>query len=246
MRVIERQIPLDACTVAPGRPIVAIVVHHTATTTLPFPQRSGSWNYAIDRDGTIYRDVDEANIAHHVGQCDRWRPPWVTRPPAGVGVSDVNWCTLGVEVTYAPQPPWEEQPVPEQEKALRELLADLSARYGGLPVVGHGELSTDKWPTEPHGLRWEALGLGPRESDGRWLLAAGEGGNGTGQGESDVETFEALQAQALAERLSAVETALARCNDIKAELEQELRRLEARRRLKRGTTDRLIAAGRGG
>jgi len=42
-----------------------------------------------------------------------------------------------------------------------------------------------------------------------------------------------------------LQAALAECNAIKAELEQELRRLEGRRRIKRGTTDRLIAAGRG-
>ena len=42
-----------------------------------------------------------------------------------------------------------------------------------------------------------------------------------------------------------LQAALEEANAVKAELEQELRRLEGRRRIKQGTTDRLIAAGRG-
>ena len=46
--------------------------------------------------------------------------------------------------------------------------------------------------------------------------------------------------QALLDRISALEVDQARINALKAEFEYLLRHLEARRRLKRGTTDQLI------
>lgn len=84
-----------------------------------------------------------------------------------VGVSDINWCSLGIEITYAPQDG--EFPTDAQHAALRMLLHHLYARFGRLPVVGHGEIDKSKWPTEPHALNWTAAGLGPPENEGRFL-----------------------------------------------------------------------------
>lgn len=157
-----------------SRTIRGIVLHHTATSVVPTPRYEGSWTYCIDADGTVYQDVPEDHIAHHVARTDRWRPWWVEDSP--LPVSAANWSSLGIELVYAPQD--REEPTVAQYAALQALLADIYARRGGVPVVGHGALQVDKWPTEPHGLDWERAGFGPRESDGRWWLGTGTGGDG--------------------------------------------------------------------
>src|SRR5690348_9581021 len=95
---VDRDIPLDASTPVPRppRPIKGIVLHHTAGGALPFPVRGGSWHWIVDKDGTIYRDVSEENCAHHVLAGDRWTPSWVV--PSPVGVSNINYCTIGIEI----------------------------------------------------------------------------------------------------------------------------------------------------
>lgn len=167
--IIERDVPMSACTAAPGRPIRGVVLHHTATQFDPFPASGGSWHYLVRRDGTIYGDVSVQHAAHHAASTDVWRPPWVV--PSQVNVSDINWSSIGVEITYAPQAPYYETPNGDQHWALRVLMQDLYARFGPLPVVGHGQIQSDKWATEPHGLDWYACGLTVQDSWGRWLGA---------------------------------------------------------------------------
>jgi hypothetical protein len=168
VNVIRRAIPSDASTFAPNRPVNGVVLHHTAGSTTPYPQRGASWHYVVGPDGTVFVDVPEDRAAHHCGATDRWRPPWVVR--SQVAVSDANYCTLGVEITYAPQ--WGQVPNAAQHQAVRELLADMYVRRGRLPVVGHGELQLDKWVTEPHALNWTAAGCGERTVNGRYLIVA--------------------------------------------------------------------------
>lgn len=148
------------------RPIRGICLHHTATQFDPVPRSAGSWHWLVAADGSLIRDVAEEDIAHHAGATDRWRPGWVTMSP--VGVSDVNWCSIGVELTYAPQDG--QVPSDAQHAALNMLLLHLYGRYGPLPIVGHGEIDRSKWPTEPHALNWTAAGIGPPDNAGRWLL----------------------------------------------------------------------------
>jgi hypothetical protein len=168
---VDRNIPLDASTPVPRppRPIKGIVLHHTAGSGLAFPTRGGSWHWIVDKDGTIYRDVSEENCAHHVLAGDRWTPSWVV--PSPVGVSNINYCTVGIEIVYAPQNG--EVPTAAQHASIRRLLASIYGRYGRLPVVGHGQLQRDKWETEPHALDWTKAGLGPLDTDGRWLVDDG-------------------------------------------------------------------------
>lgn len=167
MNLVDRNVPISACTVAPGRPVAGIVLHHTAGQSDPFPLRGASWHYLVARDGqTVFRDVDEAHAAHHAGATDRWRPNWVQ--PSPVGVSDINWCSCGIEITYAPQ--FGEVPSAAQHQVLKELLHHLYAAHGPLPVVLHGEIDLNKWPSEPHGLNLALAGLSERGADGHWLL----------------------------------------------------------------------------
>ena len=167
MNLVDRNVPLSACTPASNRPIRGVVLHHTATAALPQCRRGASWHYCIDKDGTIYRDVSEQHVAHTTAATDRWRPAWVVSGPGTT--SDVNWCSIGIEIVYAPQD--DERPTPAQYAALRALLGDLNARHGSLPVIGHGQVDLSKWPTEPHAVEWLRLGLGEHDgTHGRWVV----------------------------------------------------------------------------
>jgi hypothetical protein len=159
-RPVDSIVPLPYTRPAFARPRKGIVLHHTGVSFDPTVRREGSWAWLVGKN-TLYRDVFEDDIAHHVAATDRWLPPWVE--PSPYAVSDVNWCTIGVEITYAPQNG--EVPNDFQYTTLRALLADIFERYGVLPVVGHGQLQLDKWPTEPHGLDWARLGFGPFETN---------------------------------------------------------------------------------
>ena len=168
MKVVDREVALSACTPASGRPIRGVVLHHTAGSSAPQCQRGASWHYCVDKDGTIYRDVSEQNVAHTTGATDRWRPAWVVAGPGTT--SDINWCSIGIEIVYAPQDG--EAPTDSQYDSVKVILADLNARYGRLPIVGHGQVDRSKWETEPHGLSWLRLGLGENDGrNGRWISA---------------------------------------------------------------------------
>lgn len=162
-RPVDQISPLPY-TRAKGRPFAGIVLHHTATSTDPTVRYGGSWHWLVGRS-QLYRDVAEDDIAHHCGATDRWRPPWVAVGPGTV--SDINYCSIGIEITYAPQNG--ETPNDFQEATVKALIADIYARRGPLPVVGHGEVDLSRWPTEPHAFDWLAAGFGPRTDAGRFL-----------------------------------------------------------------------------
>lgn len=151
------------------RRINGIVLHHSAgSTPVTTFQSEGSWHWMVGKDA-LYRDVPESFVAWHVGNTLRWRPGWV---PLGAGqgkTSDINAVSVGIELVYAPQDG--EVPNDYQYATLRALLDDLYTRYGLLPAVGHGEVDSTRWPTEPHALDWTRAGFGPRQTDGRYWSA---------------------------------------------------------------------------
>lgn len=161
MNIIVRDIPTSAYTLAPpsGRPHLGVGFHHTATAFTPFPRREGSWHFCITREADLLIDVPWQHIAHHIGQTDKWRPPWVVAGPGTT--SDINWCTWGCEVQYAPQEG--QTPTVAQHVTARYLLEEwLPANTGVDPAtlyaVGHGQVDSSKWPTEPHGWSWPTAG----------------------------------------------------------------------------------------
>lgn len=173
LQFVDRNVPLDAATPWEQRVVVAVVLHDTEGFGVPFPQRGASWQWLIGRDGTLYRDVSEAYCAHHVRAADRWRPPWLRPIPAAVGVSDVNGCTIGVElVSHQTDRDAGEPYTAAQYATLRALCAALNGTYGDLPYVGHGELQADR--SDPVALDWSRAGFGPRTAAGRYLLPAQE------------------------------------------------------------------------
>lgn len=175
MNIIQRQdVPSSSWTAVSQRRVGAAVIHHTAgprDSMAPRPRAGASWHYLILGSGAIWSDVPEQYAAHHVAAANRWRPSWLLPAPPNAGVSDVNVWSCGIELHYAPQSPFNEVPTPAQTAALRELLADLERRHGRLPVVGHGQLQLDRWPSEPHGLEWNDLGL-TRDAEGTYWRTA--------------------------------------------------------------------------
>lgn len=87
------------------------------------PNTRASAHYVINRDGAVYRLVDDANIAFHAGQN--------------------NADSIGVEMVNYPD---REDYTPAQLNALIALLRDLTGRYRLNPdgIVTHGELEPDR------------------------------------------------------------------------------------------------------
>ena len=137
------------------RPVSGIVLHDTETDGPVECAPNGSWHYQILRSGTVWRHVDEADVAWHVRACDRWWPAWLPRTSPW-DVSPANAHTVGIELVSSQK--WRDQGTPytrAQYRALQELLLDLRSRYGGLPVVGHGHLQADR--SDPAWLDWQPV-----------------------------------------------------------------------------------------
>jgi N-acetylmuramoyl-L-alanine amidase len=141
-----------------GGQVPKLVVLHdttavTAASTLGWfadPASAVSAHYLVDRDGTLYRCVEEARSAWHAG-VSAWE-----------GRSAVNTWSIGIELVHrAPS----EYP-PAQLAALHALLVDVCQRHGIPPrlVVGHAHVAMPRgrksdveagfpWPTMLDDLR---------------------------------------------------------------------------------------------
>lgn len=137
------------------RDLRGIVLHDTETDLAVAPHSQGSWHYEIDRDGTILEYVDEADVAWHVRDCDRMWPDWLPHS-SPFGPSPANCWTLGIELVSNADDRARGEPFSDaQYAALRALLADIRARYGPLPLVGHGQLQRDR--SDPVAFDWARL-----------------------------------------------------------------------------------------
>lgn len=153
--VVVRSTPFFTETGFALRPISGVVIHDTETDGYVEPHAAGSWHYLIDRNGTGYRFVDEADVAWHVRACDRWWPAWLPRSSPWA-VSPANAHTVGVELVSSQR--WRNQGrayTAHQVRTLQALLLDLRGRYGGLPVVGHGHVQADR--SDPVWLDWATV-----------------------------------------------------------------------------------------
>jgi hypothetical protein len=153
--VTERSTPYFTDTGFAVRPISGVVLHDTEADAYVEPHAEGSWHYEVDRQGTVYRFVDEADVAWHVRATDRWHPLWLPRSSPWE-VSPANAHTVGIELVSSQK--WRNQGRPytaAQYRSLQALLLDLRTRYGGLPVVGHGHLQADR--SDPVWLDWAVV-----------------------------------------------------------------------------------------
>lgn len=147
-------------TAAPAgksREIRGVVLHHTGTPRLVSCSENGSWHYIVDRDGSVYNDIPEGDIAWHTARCDRWRPNWVERTAPWFSGSDVNTCTIGIEIVCHPDLPSADGYEYQQLVSLYDLFDSLAKKYGGLHYVGHGMVQKDRRIREPEGFEWEGF-----------------------------------------------------------------------------------------
>ena len=131
-------------------PVSMIVVHYTETVdceqalrilcdpNLPHPVSS---HWVIDRDGTVYRLVDESKRAWHAG-VSFWD-----------GITDCNSASIGIELVNNGSEPY---PKPQME-ALAELCADIRKRHAIRHIVGHSDIAPDRKRDPGPLFPWEVV-----------------------------------------------------------------------------------------
>lgn len=153
MRLIEQPSPNHDARRA-DLPLDLIVLHYTgmrsgeaALARLCAPEAKVSAHYLIDEDGRTWRLVPEERRAWHAGLA-HWQ-----------GVRDVNAVSLGIELVN-PGHEFGYRPFPAaQMDALRELLAEVTARCA-IPasrLVGHSDVAPERKQDPGELFDWRAL-----------------------------------------------------------------------------------------
>jgi len=136
----------------PGVVVDTVVLHATVLYTVEEvcehfrkPDPGVSAHYTIDRDGTIYKHVDETERAFHAGVSEM--------PDGRTGVNDFS---IGIELVNLNDGL---DPYPEaQVAALQALLADIRTRHAIRHVVSHAEIARPLGrKTDPYGLDMAAF-----------------------------------------------------------------------------------------
>jgi N-acetyl-anhydromuramyl-L-alanine amidase AmpD len=100
-----------------------------------------SAHYLIDREGTIYRLVEDKNIAYHAGVSQM-----------SDGRKNVNDFSLGIELLNT----LEGQYTEAQYEAVNNLVAHLKKQYPIKSIVGHNDIAPDR-KTDPWNFDWKKL-----------------------------------------------------------------------------------------
>lgn len=98
-----------------------------------------SSHYVIGRDGTIYKLVDEKNIAFHAGNS--------TLPDGRKGV---NSFSIGIELMDSIG----DSPTEVQIRSLTDLVKDIESRYRINYVLRHSDIAPGR-KTDPWNMNWE-------------------------------------------------------------------------------------------
>ena len=136
-----------------GRKIDTVVIHSTynALGGDPFSvskiidiykSYGVSPHYLVARDGTVYRMVEEKNIAYHAG--DSEMPD---------GRKNVNAFSIGIEVIGKD----DGGPSDAQYDALKKLLADIETRQTIKHILGHSDIAPGR-KSDPWGFNWKKIG----------------------------------------------------------------------------------------
>jgi N-acetylmuramoyl-L-alanine amidase len=80
------------------------------------PSSEVSSHYIVGKDGRVVQMVSEADRAWHAGDC-RWQ-----------GRTDINSCSIGIEMVHRDQDPHDDWP-PAQTEAVARLLLDIRSRH---------------------------------------------------------------------------------------------------------------------
>jgi hypothetical protein len=98
-------------------------------------------HYLIDRQGNIYRLVDDKNIAYHAGESEM--------PD---GRTNVNNFSIGIELMNTETDNF----TPSQYDALNDLLRYLSRSYEIEYVLGHNQIAPGR-KTDPWNMEWDKV-----------------------------------------------------------------------------------------
>ncbi|MDD3080195.1 MAG: N-acetylmuramoyl-L-alanine amidase [Paludibacter sp.] len=104
-----------------------------------FARYGVSPHYMIGRDGSVYRLVDEENVAYHAGKS--------SLPD---GRTAVNTCSIGIEVITS----FDEAPTDKQMATLTLLVNDLKSRYPVKYVLRHSDIAPGR-KTDPWNFDWD-------------------------------------------------------------------------------------------
>lgn len=135
-------------------PIDMIVLHYTgmpagaeALARLCDSEAKVSAHYMIEEDGRVYRLVPEDRRAWHAGVSE-WQ-----------GVTDINSCSIGIELVN-PGHEWGYRPFPDvQIQALIALLDDIRARHV-IPdnrILGHSDVAPGRKRDPGELFPWDRL-----------------------------------------------------------------------------------------
>ncbi len=104
-----------------------------------YKQYKVSPHYIVARDGTIYKLVDEKNIAYHAG---------VSTMPDGR--KNTNDFSIGIEIIGLET----DTPTDAQYKALSTLVANIKSRHAIKNITGHSNIAPNR-KTDPWGFDWD-------------------------------------------------------------------------------------------
>jgi N-acetylmuramoyl-L-alanine amidase len=134
-----------------GIPVDVVVLHSTCMPTnetqetvrlFQTPESQVSSHYVVGKDGQVVQMVSEADRAWHAGVCD-WR-----------GRTDVNSCSIGIEIVHRDQDPSDTWPDAQME-AVALLLQDIRTRHAvpDANVIFHWECAV------PQGRKTDPVGF---------------------------------------------------------------------------------------
>jgi len=134
---------------AENRKIDTVVIHTSYDSIGPAPydvdglikeykSYQVSPHYLIDRNGVIYKLVEEKNIAYQAGK---------SQMPDGR--QDVNDFSIGIEIMNTKAG----QITDDQYQALNDLIKDIKSRYEIKYILGHNQIASDR-KDDPWNLDW--------------------------------------------------------------------------------------------
>jgi len=104
-----------------------------------YRQINVSPHYIIDRHGTIYKLVNDRDIAYHAGK---------SRLPDGI--TDVNEVSIGIELVNTES----DSPTEEQYISLMNLVKCLEKKYEMKYILGHSDIAPRR-KTDPWNFDWQ-------------------------------------------------------------------------------------------
>jgi N-acetyl-anhydromuramyl-L-alanine amidase AmpD len=137
---------------ADSRTIDTIIIHssydalsenpyNTAGLIKEYQQYGVAPHYLIDRQGVVYRLVEDKNVAYHAG---------TSLVPDGR--KNVNEFSLGIEIMTTKK----DAPTEEQYAALQKLIDFLQESYKIKYVLGHNQIAKER-KDDPWNFNWDKL-----------------------------------------------------------------------------------------